>query len=195
MTQTSLYTYTQDGFDISKNSAFKNILPSQAAIGFAYTPHNCLFFKFRDGDLVDESGLDITWLSQAYEIRIFCDNWELRWLRDGETGALALLSNQNLSLSDGFAVNEFKDMYCRDNSYLLWGELSKDNDPTSGWTCVSTARIGKLSIPWSSTDLTEKDRIKLKTIEYFQNSEDGNVVYFDERLCGFEIYDHQKEAA
>ena len=139
----------------------QDLLNDQLPIyGFAYTPSDCRFFEI-DADGIprysDGGELD---LDQAYEMRIFCNAWEMRWRRNGHGARLAVISDVPLnrcafiaSADDGLI--EPLSVLSQTGRYLLWGELA------------------------------DAENKYLTTKEYFKKGEYGNWVFHTERLTGF----------
>ncbi len=138
-----------------------------------YTPGDCLLLKLDSDGKFQNSKREAT-LKNVFEARIFNENAELRWLREGENGSAVILSEEQISETFGGEI-------CLTNSqeYLVWGEISPNDEKREGWTEFAEARIGKFDVPINTTS-----RAKFTAIEYLKEFEDGNVAVFDERLTG-----------
>lgn len=177
----------------------------QEAIGLFYSPQTCALAsiiqgKVRDatgralasivqGTVSDAMGQEVAELSNCFEARIFNETAELRWLNHtGGSGRAVLLSEQPIDPQYGdteLPALEFLKVLSQ--QYLLWGEgvenATSTRSPVSGWSRLSTARIGKLDVPVSG--IKEKQRVVLKVREYLQAEQDyGNVFVAEERLIG-----------
>ena len=118
-------------------------------------------------------------IKQAFELRAFCNDWELRWIREGTDGVATLLSEEPISACGWSEPSEIKLEDTLDRSYLLWGK-HEGKSQDSGWTTLKSGRIGPINVPVESCT----SRIKLKVREYLARFEDGNVCVFDQRLIG-----------
>jgi CRISPR-associated protein (TIGR03984 family) len=165
--------------------------------GFTYTRSAARLFRIADDGTArygDGRPVDFT---EAFEARVFCAAWEMRWLRDGLEARVAMLTD-NETLAAGFAASpkdrffmadgrlEPIEGFCLPNRYLLWGELDDDQSRVAkGWTRLSSYRIGTLDVPFD--DLRGERGIALTATEYFHHPKgmDGNCVFAGERLTGF----------
>lgn len=188
MTKTKLYNYKMSNVTLS--DAIKqcnNYLEN--AIAFLYSPKNCLFAKLdKDGNLINSQNdkVDLNYHEHyIFESRIFNEFCELRWLnnRDGEGDAVLITQIEVTELSDYLIkLNENKPIIDTiHQQYLLWGE-NANNSPSDGCLRLSTARIGKVEIPFNDT-LKDHHRVYLNTVEYLAEIDDyGNVAVIEERL-------------
>ena len=163
--------------------------------GLAYEPAACRIFRWQRGKAIVPGASAPLDPDKVFELRLFGPRWEVRWLRDGTKGRLAILTDHESTgkrlmtganriglRGDRLATEPF----FRDHGYLLWGEFESRQRHASKLT---SARIGPLMVPWTSPSLSRNDRIVIRAREYFRIAEDGNVVFYDERLLGFARYD------
>lgn len=177
-------------------------LPTDASggvSGLIMTPTTCELCAWRGGQFEGDKET----IKQAFEVRAFCDDWELRWIREGTNGVATLLSEKQISAGGWFArltsnirswvFKGERPLYVRDwpepskteledtlnRRYLLWGERKGDSQG-SGWTKLTNGRTGPIDVPVGNCT----SRIQLKVREYLARFEDGNVCVFDQRLIG-----------
>lgn len=151
-------------------------------VGFTATPQHCRFFKVGfDGTAVYADGSSVV-LNEAFDMRVFCKSWELRWRRDGREARIALLSDVPFDFENlrhiGVGEGKVEPVQKSENAYLLWGEHC-EGAPKS-WSRFSSQRIGKLDVPVEST----ATRVALGATEYFRRDIFGNWVFMTERLSG-----------
>lgn len=180
-------------------------LPAEPAYALFYGPNDLWFGRVDTGGQVivrprrgaSEAArpLGVDEIAAVFEARVFCDHWELRWLKaDGLEGDGVLLVDE-VSVPDGFGapVVPFpRAVIAWDNAYLLWGE-PVPGGRRDGWGLLATARIGKLWVPWD--DFADDDRVQLTSREYVDDlhphfaapgsADHGNRGVIDERLIRF----------
>lgn len=115
---TDLYRYRAAGTGLSECLA--GAFGGRRLIGFAQSPGRLLWLVW-DGQRCDPSGLD-----QVYEARLFCEQGELRWLRDPESdgaGRAAWVSEQ-ASAPTGFEpiAPALSDLDFVDGRIISYGE-------------------------------------------------------------------------
>ena len=151
-------------------------LPADASggvSGLIMTPTACELCAWRGGKF--EGGK----IEQAFEVRAFCNDWELRWIREGTDGVATLLSEEPISACGWSEPSKIKLEGTLDRSYLLWGER-EGTSQSSGWTTLTNGRTGPINVPVGNCT----SRIQLEVREYLARFEDGNVCVFDQRLMG-----------
>ena len=152
-------------------------LPSEASddtYGLIMTPTDCELCAWRSGQF--EGGNII---EKAFEVRAFCNDWELRWIREGTDGIATLLSEQQISACGWTELSKIKLEDILDRNYLLWGQREADSRG-SGWTTLTNGRTGPIEVPVEGCT----SRMQLKVREYLARFEHGNVCVFDQRLIG-----------
>ena len=201
----SLFTWRQSS--IGLEDAILKCAPALGTPAFAllYSPSECMLARIAGADLFtlakkkgapdgqpaeteyEEQTVD---LEPVYEARLFGPNAELRWLRTGETGDAALLSEDeappHCRLADRMGAKP-AEVEIIPGQYLLWGRgvEAQPKKMPEGWSRIATARIGKLDVPVAG--VAKDDRVVLRVNEYAQTvDEHGNVTIIDERLCGLE---------
>lgn len=124
---------------------------------------------------------------QVYEMRLFGNSAEVRWVRDGLTGLTWRVGEDHHS---AFAFSEPYDAALKtDETALVWGEV--DGAQVGGWSPLRTARFGRHWVPISLAS-TQRARIILKTYWAPEPGEHGNLTQCGERLVGFEAIDMPK---
>lgn len=159
----------------------------ESSVGLMYSLNWCGFVtvEANSGRVTNSEG----WTPDAiFEARIFNSDYELRWLNiQTGIGKGAILSETAL-IPDAFTEAGadvsvmVKDMTeCHDMAYLLWGsQLSPQASLPEGWSALGAQQIGTLPIPIPT--LPKQGRVYLKTVEYFQEYDHGNVGVAEERL-------------
>jgi CRISPR-associated protein (TIGR03984 family) len=160
------------------------------AVGWAMSPDNCAAMRMTDSD-VQQMPSDSSLQGKPFEVRLFTKDYDFRWLqvRPG-LGQAAIVTERDVNESQLAALKNWK-LVCheqvepiRDQNYLVWGKvLASVSD--SAWATMTDARIGEIQVPVSNAN-KDQSVVVLKYVEYLQEAdEDGNVVVFEERLCGF----------
>lgn len=148
-------------------------LSDDAVYGLIMTPTACEFCAWRDGQFKGEEKT----IAQAFEVRAFCNDWELRWTREGTCGVATLLSEKQICANGWPEPCKIKLEDTLDHSYLLWGER-EDGSQGSGRTTLTHGRTGPIDVPVGNCT----SRIQLKVREYLKRFKHGNVCVFDQRL-------------
>lgn len=152
-------------------------------IGIVYAPGSCQFVVVSDGDLVGAHGIPIS-LDDAYEVRLFNEQLELRWLHEHDGGGRASIISEMKCTFDNYSCVEQYDVKKVEHSYVLWGEspgeLSGNHSETlpSGWSRLSEARIGHIDVP-INLGSDPGWRVQLKAIEYIAIYQDTDVTHSD----------------
>lgn len=196
-----LHTWTARGVALEHLLAAAGDVPMTGVAALIYAPRFCVFGRLTDGGRLEgppgfklgqHSSFTDAVLAQAYEIKLFCAHWELRWLRDGMTGAAAMLADDAHTASAlqqrlGDGETGARSLQGRPSQhYLLWGE-KETTDPV-GWTALTSNRIGRLWVPPFDRPDEDQPRIRLMAVEYLETGAYGNVAVVDQRLTGFEAY-------
>jgi CRISPR-associated protein (TIGR03984 family) len=164
------------------------------AIALVYCARRCCFARLENAALFDSDGKPVG--ADAFEARIFNDDFELRWLQSrfdgGERRGRAALLHETPTFG-GERVPRIAGILRR--QYLLWGQ----GDPpgvgvSAGWSSLSTARIGTLAVPL--VGVSQSRRVILLAREYMaQEPEHGNTYVTEERLLGLSMYGGEAENA
>lgn len=151
------------------------ILGNKSARVIGYSPINCSFVHASNIRDIDES---------TFELRAFCEVWELRWLKNADGGKAAVWTHCDV-FPNGFAADDKRSIHVKamDNQYVMWGKVSSLENQADGYCNLTSPRIGNLKIPFVGQ---VGEQLVLKTWEYFRTEEYGNVVFAGERLCGVE---------
>jgi CRISPR-associated protein (TIGR03984 family) len=155
-------------------------LLADGAVVIAWSPSRVVVGTIVDRVIKDASGGAFA-LDEAYGVRAFDADRDVRWSANPDGGFAAVISEQSL---DG-VTGEHVDV---DNvtssivgvSYVVAGEKYESD---SRWTRLSAARYGSLAMPVSGPGR----RVGVKSIEYVVVDEDGNADVVDERLVGLEM--------
>ena len=139
----------------------------------AYTPTFCGFLKSNrlnaDGKLDTlKKGSIIP--ADIFELRCFCESFELRWVREGETGRAVTLREEE---TDGQSEPKF---FKRSGQYILWGKGDEQGR-------LFEHRVGELPVP-PDVSISEGKRACLTFVEYFREDKYGNMAWHSERLTG-----------
>ena len=180
---------------IAPSDAVSAIAPAmpdgQLVVALVYAPRFCVLVRVNSADdwiWPEDGGAPAhgdrnALLAEAYELRVFCRDWELRWLRDGTKGRAVLASEKEIP-AEGFTPVEkpwgevAEPQGYLPQTYLLWGQAAEPS--RDGWTKLTAARIGTLWAPVPNVE--EKGRVQLHAGEYLVRMEHGNVVVAHERL-------------
>lgn len=155
------------------------------AKGLLYSPSVCAFVKVTpEGKVFDSEGeLSNQVLSSIFEARVFNQDVEMRWLHNKNLlGQLVLISEEPVHSAKDNLLETISLVDSIEQKYLLWGEVEETQN---GWTYLKTSRIGKIVAPSPKT-LKQEKRLALKTKEYLQEKDYGNVVVIEERLIDLE---------
>jgi len=167
-------------------------LQSPKTYALLYAP-NWLKFGLLDGNAIpcDANGKPIN-LDPVYEARVFNQGAELRWLNEAASeGQAVLISESEYELAGHWTPDKVETALSPlDQTYLLWG-IGVKTQPGTGWSRLTTARIGRLDVPidiGANLALAKPDervRVLLEVKEYLAEADThGNVVVCDERLWG-----------
>jgi CRISPR-associated protein (TIGR03984 family) len=91
-----------------------------------------------------------------------------------------LLSEERTEL-DGWKPHHIDFIGTIRQRYLLWGKRAED--PSGGWTRLTTARIGSINVP-----AVDGLRFQICALEYLSEYDDGNVAVAEERLLALEPF-------
>ena len=167
------------------------------ATGLVMTPNACKLHAWHKG----HPEQDEAWLEDAFEIRVFCPAWELRWHRNRALGVATLMredSDDASRLDDApkwFRRHaEIRLEGTRQRKYLLWGKVvepERDRESEKDWLTLGNQRTGPIRVPFASSDPKPLcgARIQLVAREYLAKFEDGNVCVFDQRLYNLVVAD------
>src|SRR2546425_825344 len=160
------------------------------AIALLYAPNWCRFALLNGkGELFGFDGAAIK-PDPVYEARVFNQHAELRWLNEAECkGKAVFLTEAKQTLADYDDLGQLKPLRTIDQTYLLWGEgveVTAIDKPETGWSRLTTARIGRLNVPLGANEVGT-GRVQLVAREYLAEVDDhGNVAVVEERLIGLE---------
>jgi CRISPR-associated protein (TIGR03984 family) len=178
----TLYRQTKPGLSLSEAL---EALPERPAVALLMAPGWCRFGLVGGADPLQPKGpegKDID-LAGVYDARVFNEHAELRWRKDplSSRHRSAVISEEPLALNgwESDDINNFSDTILQE--YLLWGQRAEE--ASSGWTRLTTARIGSLWVP-----AIGGLRFKIRACEYLREFEDGNVAVAEERLLALESF-------
>lgn len=211
MTSDKLYVYCREN-DCSLADIMTEMRGSwlnQVTIGIVYGPRWCQFVRVADGDLTGAEGKPIS-LDEPFEVRLFNEQIELRWLHDQSgTGPASIISETPRTIKN-YRCEEEIEVKKIANSYLLWGQSLgefSDESPVNlppGWSRLTEGRIGHIDVPiYLGSD--PGWRVQLHTIEYIATYDEsarsvktdkyspsylgrhGNASVIDERLISLDF--------
>ncbi len=164
------------------------------AVGLLYSPRSCDFATMSEGQPKGSDGRPVD-LSAVYEARVFSKDAELRWLNDPtqeQRHRAVILTEQDRPSEEGAGKERSRCLSsrCSTRTYLLWG-MGTEAKPygrrvePAGHCRVSAA----LAVPIGGAARNNPRQlcVLLHTLEYLTESEYGNVVVADERLCRLEV--------
>lgn len=126
-------------------------------------------------------------LEEAFEVRAFNEDAELRWLHEsGGRGTAVLLSERPAADLADCLDGEAASVTAIDrieHAYLLWGEAQNAGSCPPGWSHLCEARVGTV---WVPLPLRETERARLAALEYVAAFDDGNAAVAEERLLRLE---------
>lgn len=128
-------------------------------------------------------------IADAYEIRVFNELAELRWVGAyGGLPARAAVLTENEAVATalengGWTRSSREYIESLPNAYLLWGKRD-DSSKREGWTRLVEQQVGAIDVPFANTT----KHIRITTMEYVGEHKYGNAAVFEERLLGFESY-------
>lgn len=183
----AIYRATTTG--VSLTDALK-ALSRTPAIGLFIAPGWCQFGRV-DCDAQATFADPKFRLAEVYEARVFNDAAELRWWNDpAEARHRAAVLTEEPNSPVGWQLRDpITIAGTIAQTYLLWGRRS--DAPAhlpSGWTRLTTARIGSLDVPAAG-----EGRFEICAREYLKVFEDGNVAVAEERLLA--VRAHVREEA
>jgi CRISPR-associated protein (TIGR03984 family) len=164
-----------------------------------YTPESCYFAKISGKGIIPMAETEKISLENIFEIRCFCENYELRWVRKGanETGTASILSESSQKQKAGdfsqllntFSRKESADIspesstecFSLSGQYLLWGEVTGCEKDVAA---LFEHRVGKIAIPDDGNKFEKGEHAILTYREYFKPDDYGNLTFFAERLTG-----------
>ena len=122
-------------------------------------------------------------LDEAFEIRAFSEQWELRWIRDGCDGIATLMSEDSNGFPGWNGRKKVALAGVLERRYLLWGEAQTNHRAGIGWLTLGSPRTGPIQVPFR-TECSQDgpQRIQLVAREYLARFVHGNVCVFDQRL-------------
>lgn len=128
-------------------------------------------------------------LAAVYEARVFHEHAELRWLRDPRHDS----GHATVVLTDGSCAVDLPPLPLEvplvdvvKQSYVVWGKPAAEHARASGWTRLSTARIGELHVPRGA--VSDSHRVAIESLEYLGEFAHGNVAVIEERLVGLTTF-------
>jgi CRISPR-associated protein (TIGR03984 family) len=188
MNTISVFEYCNKGISLSEAcSVAGRVASNESPVAILYAPQKCYLAKLVNGTLTDSSDRPIS-ENSVYEARIFCKSFELRWLNDpspAKQHRAVIVSEKDLSnaLDNGWSPTRQQVVDSQEQTYLLWGQGIKDLG--NGWSQIGGARVGAIEVPVANVQ--PKANVLLESVEYFVESEHGNVIVWAERLKGFQV--------
>jgi CRISPR-associated protein (TIGR03984 family) len=178
---TTLYSRARDQVSLAEALRQAGI---PAGVALLSSPTRHVVAELRDGvGRTPGGGADLT---GVFEARAFDGRRELRWLHVAAgRGRAVVLGEDDADLPGGFErLAPIEAVELIEQRYLLWGEAVGGAPP--GWTTLSTARIGSLTVPVSASP---GQRVRLRAREYVvAEPQHGNAYVAEERLLGLEAH-------
>lgn len=186
---TQLTILCRDSLSLAEALAdFALIVGDTSATALLYSPRRCELGVFQQGNIVGPKAQPQD-LLPVFEARVFNPTAELRWLNDpsgAERHQAVILTEANCSGLLGHSWGATSQDYAGTlpQTYLLWG-AGTGRPLNNGWSELATPRIGALLVPLAGVN--REQHARLNALEYLTKAEHGNVIVFEERLCGLEV--------
>lgn len=120
----------------------------------------------------------------VFEVRAFDGDSEWRWLRSGDVGRMAVVSDRVMERARlGRMRQEIR--------YVLWNQAADpviDSSATDGWTLMTSEQIPAFAVPLSNDG--KGAYATITAVEYTATDEYGNVRVVDQRLVSLEWSEH-----
>lgn len=162
-----------DRLDLNNFERLLEKRPDKSAPQYAIatTPNGSWFFYSADGEtFLDHEGREVN-LSQAYDVIVFCESWQIHALRNGQGVTLTILHAADAELGQ---------------QYLLWGTVTEDSK-RDDWTVLADARIGAINVPFME-EISGGERVCIKARELLGTDDYGNCHVLAQRYTGFAKY-------
>lgn len=183
----TLHTWTRRGVGLTDVLTDAQTVLGEGAIALAWSPRRVLFARLEGAGLRGpDAPLAADDLDAVFELRLFTDRRELRWVRQPGGGRAALLSEDSEVANIGTewtAADPLPTITTLDQHQLLWGTAT-DHPPAEGWSTLSEHRVGPLAVPLAG--LSGRQRARLRLREYVTCDGEGNAQVAAERLVGLE---------
>ncbi|WP_119726306.1 type III-D CRISPR-associated protein Csx19 [Thermomonospora amylolytica] len=172
-----LHTAARDGLTFPEVLAY-----APDGVALLITPWRYHVALVRDGQVLSRG--DEIDLTGTFDVRVFNENAELRWLQTGDGRGRAVLLTEDAAALPADFTERHGDVHAiavQEGRYLLWGRSAGTSD---GWTALTTERIGAVHIP---VDIPRRPGYAaLTTREYIaRDPRHGNAYVAEERLLGF----------
>jgi len=161
------------------------------AIALVYGPTDCVFGRIgEDGALAFSPGRPWPAGEPMYEVHIFSQSAELRWLhRAGGKGQGAVLTEESALLDRLDRLTDWTrgDPVVStvpeggDIRYLLWGTGTGDS-VGKGWSRLAERRIGAMDVPIADIGMHSHAFLVAREYVVADPHNDGNVEVAEERL-------------
>ena len=187
--EVTLYTASCD--DVTLDDALEKLngLTSDKLTLLVYTPSFCGFAHLNDRKIVALKTEPDVKNKDIFELRAFCENCELRWVRENDDGKGrgVLISEKEFRFGEE-KVEAHDKCFPLQSEYILWGRKKADvlsnADAEQKTIKLFEHRIGELLVPLPKSG--SGDRVCLRCTEYFSADEYGNLNWRTERLVGLE---------
>ncbi len=152
-------------------------------VGWAMSPTLFALLECVNGRVVAEGNGGLP--DDTYELILFTSSTELRWSKRPDGGKGALITENELTVSDARTLTSGYDAIVDGTAGLLWGETSGRPTATSGWSRLSTTRLGGFDVPVK--DVRPKSRVALMQREYLGRNDSGVASVVERRYTGFHV--------
>lgn len=154
-------------------------------VGFVSTPTEHRLVRFDGGLLHAPAGVPEA--AGVFEARLFGPDAELRWVRTGPAGGVAVLIAERASGVPGWA-GAGEPAQTIEGAYALWGRRFEAG-PLDGWCRALEGRIGAVDVPFAGPPPAggpgwPAGYLELCYREYIVADGYGNARIADERLIG-----------
>jgi len=147
----------------------------EGAMSMLSAPDRCYVGRLAEGGCRGPAGEALP-VEEAFELRAFTAERELRWTRTAKGGRALLISEER-----GAGLGEPVEVEVErlgEQRYLLNG-LRDERRTRPGWTTLSASHVASISVPFETTAV----RVQLVAVEYIRRDpEHGNVYVCEERL-------------
>lgn len=205
-----------DHHAITKRDVLELAAQLQAPVALAYSPAACRLVRFAESKWLiwqSQSSAEIAYdFAHDYELRIFSQQGEYRWLNDpatpDELGSASYMADSQANDIPHLTEQGWEPVSIGgesveriENQYLLWGEHAAEAS-SPNWQCLLPGRIEPLYVPCHESAVAREEcreaanaaanRVMLKSWEYIGldsglAGKHGNCAVIAERLSHFEF--------
>jgi CRISPR-associated protein (TIGR03984 family) len=167
-------------------------------VGFGYGPDRALWFQVDAGGVAMASSGPAD-LTAIYELRVFDDQRELRWVQQGGgRGVAVVVAGRGTPLPEGSDVTDPRRPRPQTRTReILGGKLKAGR--SAGWARLTSERWAGADLPIADMDAIRANstgparddvRAVIRGVEYAVEDEHGNLTVVDTRLTGLDALPH-----